>query len=137
MTLAGTRLMPAGRLGAGWLLVREAAAMAPPVTAVPGAVWDGRFALGPDATPPAGSTLGAVGAAAAGLRAASRLPAAVLATLPALWQDGCLVAVPHIHWPDAAACARVPLAWLPARPACGNAFLPPSRGCATMAGTLC
>ncbi len=136
-TLAGTRLLPAGRLGAGWLLVREAAAMAPPVAAEPGAVWDGRFALGADAQSPAGSRLGAVGAAAAGLRAASRLPAAVLATLPALWQDGRLIAVPHLLWPDAAACAHAPLAWLPARPACGNVFLPSSRGCATMAHTLC
>ncbi len=137
MTIAGTRLMPAGRLGGGWLLVREAAAMAPPVMAAPGAVWDGRFALGPEAAPSAGCMFGAVGAAAAGLRAASRLPAAVLATLPALWHDGRLVAVSHIPWPDAVACAPVPLAWQPARPACGNVFVPSSWGCATMAPTLC
>ena len=44
--LAGVRLLPAGRLGPGLLAVREPAAMAPPVPARAGAVWDGRFRLG-------------------------------------------------------------------------------------------
>src|SRR5579871_6424129 len=44
-TLAGARMMLARRTGPGWLLLREAAAMAAPVPAVPGAVWDGRFRL--------------------------------------------------------------------------------------------
>ena len=45
-TLAGARLLRAGRLGPGLLVVREAAAMAPPVRK-PGVVWDGRFAWVP------------------------------------------------------------------------------------------
>ena len=36
-TLAGVRFMPAGRLGDGWLVVREAAALAPPAPAISGA----------------------------------------------------------------------------------------------------
>ena len=46
-TLGGVRLLPAGRLGPGLLVVREAAAMAPPTAAVPGAMWDGRYRLDP------------------------------------------------------------------------------------------
>ncbi|MEJ0017677.1 MAG: hypothetical protein WDN25_14140 [Acetobacteraceae bacterium] len=73
-TLGGVRLMAAGRLGPGLLVVREAAAMAPPVAADAGIVWDGRFRLGADADVPAGATLGALGddagAAAAGFAAA-------------------------------------------------------------------
>ena len=60
-TLGGVRLLPAGRLGPGLLLVREIAAMAPPVPGFPGAVWDGRYRLARDATPPAGTTLGPLG----------------------------------------------------------------------------
>ncbi len=44
-TLAGVRLLPAGRLGRWIVGLREPAAMAPPVPAVAGAVWDGRFRL--------------------------------------------------------------------------------------------
>ena len=44
-TLAGVRLLPAGRLGDGMLVVREEAAIGPAVAASPGAVWDGRFRL--------------------------------------------------------------------------------------------
>ncbi len=93
-TLGGVRLLPAGRLGPGWLLVREAAAAAPPVAAEPGAVWDGRYRV--LAAPPA-STLGALGADAGGLRRRSILPRAVLETLPAFRQNGALIAVPHLH----------------------------------------
>ncbi len=123
-TLAGVRILPAGRAGrpGDWLLVREAAAMAPPVAARPGAVWDGRFRLGGD--PPPDATLGALGPEAAALR---RLrpdwPAALLATLPALRRDGRLVAVPPLLFPDAASCARFPVAFAPALPLSGAAFL--------------
>ena len=41
--LGGVRFMHAGRLGPGWLLVREEAAMAPTIPGVPGALWDRRF----------------------------------------------------------------------------------------------
>lgn len=126
-TLAGTRLVPAGKAGAPgeWLLVREPAAMAPPVAALPGARWDGRFRLSRRATPPPGWRLGALGAAASALRRSRPdWPAAVLQALPALWDGTRLAAVPELGYPDAAACAAVPLRFAPAVPLAGAAFLP-------------
>jgi tRNA(Ile)-lysidine synthase len=126
-TLAGVRLLPAGRAGSpgAWLLVREAAAMAPPVAAVPGAVWDGRFQLSRRARPLPGWHLGALAPAASGLR---RLrpdwPAAVLQALPALWEGPRLVAVPALGYPDAAACAALTLHFAPAVPLAGTQFQP-------------
>lgn len=126
-TLAGVRLLPASRAGApgAWLLVREAAAMAPPVPAVPGALWDGRFRLSPRAHPKPGWHLGALGQAASGLR---RLrpdwPAAVLRALPALWEGPRLAAVPALGYPDAAACAALGLRFAPAVPLAGAEFQP-------------
>ena len=96
-TLAGTRLLPAGRLGPGWLLVREAAALAGPVPARPGAVWDNRHRLLATAELPKGFEVGALGLARPP-GSPSRLPAAVLATLPAIRRGGDLVAVPHLGW---------------------------------------
>ncbi|MGA3401535.1 MAG: tRNA lysidine(34) synthetase TilS [Acetobacteraceae bacterium] len=147
-TLAGVRLLPAGRLGDGLLplgeaagkgplllvreaagkgpllLVREAAAMAPVVAARPGAVWDGRFRLAERAMPPEDATIGALGADAARLRRWSRLPSAVLQTLPALRRGNSLVAVPHLLYPDRATCDAVPVVFSPRRPAAGAPFLP-------------
>lgn len=123
-TLGGVRLLPAGRLGPGLLLVREAAAMAPPVTARPSAVWDGRYRLARDATPPAGATLGALGQDATRLRGHSPLPAAVLRTLPALRSGTALLAVPHLGFPDAATCARLRVLFAPPRAAAGAPFHP-------------
>ncbi len=125
-TLGGVRLLPAGRLGPGLLLVREAAAMAPPIPARPGAVWDGRFRLARDAAPPEGAMLGALGEDAARLRGRSALPAAVLRTLPALRAGAALRAVPHLDYPDAATCARARVLFAPSRPAAGAPFRPPS-----------
>ena len=42
-TVAGVRILPAGRLGDGMLIVREEAAIAAAVPACHGAIWDGRF----------------------------------------------------------------------------------------------
>ena len=84
-TLAGTRLMPAGRLGPGWLLLREAARVEAPVSALPGAVWDRRFRLcGPVSELPPGASIGALGRDAAGGDRRGGLPAAVLAVMPTL-----------------------------------------------------
>jgi tRNA(Ile)-lysidine synthase len=116
-TLAGVRLMWAGRLGTGWLLVREASAVAAAVPAVAGIVWDGRFRLLANAKLPAGITLGALGNDAARLRQASRFPAAVLRTLPALRRDGRLLAVPHLDYPDRKACQGIEVVFSPSRPA--------------------
>jgi tRNA(Ile)-lysidine synthase len=128
-TLGGVRLMAAGRLAPPgvWLMLREAAAMAPPVPARPGACWDGRFRLAADAGLPAGLAFGAVGAAAARLRRISHLPAAVLRTLPALWQDNVLVAVPLLLYPDAAWQARCGVAFAPRAPLAGAPFAPAAR----------
>ena len=118
-TLGGVRLLPAGRMGPGLLLVREEAAQARPVPARPGARWDGRFRLGENATPRAAAMLGALGSAAAGLRKHSHLPSAVLRSLPALRVADQLLAVPHLGYPDAAACRDWPLTFCPRRPAAG------------------
>jgi tRNA(Ile)-lysidine synthase len=131
-TVGGVRLLPAGRLGPGLLVVREAAAMAPPTAAIPGAIWDGRYRLADDATPPfcatpGALTLGALGAEARLFRRNSALPAAVLRTLPALRSGTTLLAVPHLHYPDAAACARFRVLFAPPRPAAGAAFRPSGR----------
>jgi tRNA(Ile)-lysidine synthase len=121
-TLAGVRLVPAGRFGPGLLVIRETAAMAPPVPAVPDAVWDGRFQLSRSATVPSGAPLGALGDDAPRFRNRDGLPSAVLRTLPALRHDGMLVAVPHLLYPDPAACDRVRITFSPPRPACGAPF---------------
>lgn len=84
-TVAGTRLMPAGRLGPGWLLLREAARLGPPVAAAPDALWDGRFRLrAPVEAMPPGCVIDAVGADAAAGRTRTGLPSAVLAVMPTL-----------------------------------------------------
>ena len=57
------RILPAGRLGNGWLLVREPAALAAPIPARAGALWDERFILAGPATPD--QIFGALGADAA------------------------------------------------------------------------
>jgi tRNA(Ile)-lysidine synthase len=123
-TLGGVRLLPAGRLGPGLLAVREAAAMAPPLPAEPGACWDGRFRLATSRRPPAGATLGAVGADSRLVRRASNLPSIVLQTLPALRVGGALHAVPHIGWPDPAVCASTTLLFAPPVPAAPAPFVP-------------
>ena len=93
-TLGGARLLRAGQL---LLAIREATAMAPPVPARAGAVWDGRFRLeGPGA---AGYEIGALGPGSApGARPArpSWLPSAAWQALPAVRRDGMLVAVPGV-----------------------------------------
>ena len=81
-TLGGVRILPAGRLGPGWLLAREPAACAGPVAALPGARWDGRFTL--IAAPGPGMTLGALGVDTEQYRKISDLPAIVLRGMAAL-----------------------------------------------------
>jgi len=85
-TLGGVRIVPAGRLGAGWLLCREPAACAPPVAARAGVIWDQRFRL--DMAPMAGSRFGALGADAARFRKFNGLPTLVLRTMPCLRGPG-------------------------------------------------
>ncbi len=120
-TLHGARVLPAGRLGPGWLLGREAAAMEPAVSL--DRYWDGRFQAAPGRDTMHGVTLGPLGPDAAQLRRCSALPSALLQTLPTLRRNGAIVAVPHLCYPDAAAC-RSALVWFrPARPIAPAAFV--------------
>ncbi len=107
----------------GWLIAREPAAIAEVVEAVPGAVWDGRFRLLPNAAPPPGARLGALGDDAARLRDRSPLPAVVLRGLPAIRRDHALFAVPHLVYPSLDRCERVPIAFCPGHPAAGEPFI--------------
>jgi tRNA(Ile)-lysidine synthase len=122
-TLGGVLLLAAGRMGEGWLLVREAAAMQDPIEARPGALWDGRFRLPAGVAVSGGTTIGAVGTDAAMLRSRTKLPAAVLATLPALRRQGALVAVPHICYSVSSTCVPPPLVFAPARAVAPAPFL--------------
>ncbi|WP_428375871.1 tRNA lysidine(34) synthetase TilS [Lichenicoccus sp.] len=108
-TLGGARLLPAGRLGPGWLLVREANAMQPPVAAADGVLWDGRFRLhAPGVTLPPGARVGAARGRRTAEPSEARLPAVVLAAMPCLYDDaGAAIALPggagFAFEPDAAA----------------------------------
>lgn len=117
-TLHGVLIRPAGRLGPGTLLAREPAAVVPPIEACDDAVWDGRFRVRGAS---AGLTLGALGADATALRGRSRLPAVILATLPALRRGAALVAVPHLAFPDREACRSVVVEMWPGRQAAPSA----------------
>jgi tRNA(Ile)-lysidine synthase len=106
-TLGGVRIVPAGRLGVGWLLVREPRAVQSPVQVCCGAVWDGRFRLvgGPSDEFSHDSasnhlTIGALGADAARFRNQDGLPALVLHGLPALRLAEAVVAIPHVGFGD-------------------------------------
>ncbi len=96
-TLAGTRLLRAGRLGPGWLLLREAAAAASAIPARQGALWDRRYRLHAPAPMPDGFEVSALGPERPP-GTVSPLPASVLAPLPAIRRRGALLAVPHLGW---------------------------------------
>ena len=118
-TLAGVRII---RHDGKFVLLREQSAIAPPVPAEQNTVWDQRFRvlepghLSPDAT------IGVLGTDAARLRDLSDLPAAILATLPAIRSGTDLPHVPflpanHLN-PDTGAVLR----FNPPRPAAGALF---------------
>jgi tRNA(Ile)-lysidine synthase len=119
--VAGLRILPAGRLGPGWLLVREASAMAAGVPATPGAIWDRRFTLAATQVPN-GLSLGALGDDAARLRRHAPHPACVMQTLPALRLNGRLAAVPSIGYCEIAETAGISVVFSPANPVCGAPF---------------
>lgn len=81
-TLGGVRLLPAGRLGGRWLLVREPALCAPPARACVNERWDERFTLLHTVAGAVG--WGAVGADAHLFRKTSGLPSVVLQGLAGL-----------------------------------------------------
>jgi len=120
-TLAGCRIAP---FGGGILFCREAARMEPPVALPPGAelVWDGRFRLRVAEDAPHGLVLGALGVT--GWRKVQSLakpapmpvlPAAVRATLPTLYVDDLISAVPHLGYNRHSTAARA-LRWIVAAP---------------------
>ncbi len=107
-TLAGVWLRPAR--GGGWVLLREPAAMASPVPALRGAIWDGRFRLVGEGA--AGHWLGALGREGVALRTA--LPSSLRAALPVIRDaQGRLAAVPGLDYPSALACRPFALAFAP------------------------
>jgi tRNA(Ile)-lysidine synthase len=97
-TLGGVRIMPAGRLADGWLVLREEAAIAAPVAATPGAVWDNRFRLIIRRGSLDGATIGKLGDDAARVRRLSKLPSAVLRTLPAIRFGKVVASVPQLGY---------------------------------------
>jgi tRNA(Ile)-lysidine synthase len=121
--LGGALLRPAGRLGPGFLICREPAAVAAAVSAKAGVVWDGRFRR-PEIEPDLpGETIGPLGSDARSFRHISDLPAVVLETLPA-YRGGCgdIMAVPALNWPDLHSVAGRRLLSHPRHPASGGAF---------------
>ncbi|MBV9813001.1 MAG: tRNA lysidine(34) synthetase TilS [Acetobacteraceae bacterium] len=122
-TVGGAEIRSGGRWAPdAWLLLREAAAMAPPVPAEDGAEWDGRYRLRGSLC---GGTLGALGPDARRLRDCTALPAAVLATLPAIRRGATLLAVPGVtSSPDG-----LEVTWCPTRPAACAPFLPLATRC--------
>ncbi len=121
LTIAGVRMQDAGRRGPGWLLTREAAALAAPVAAQPGVVWDHRFRVAASA---AGSMVGALGDTASAFRAVSALPFAVLRTLPAFRYKSALSDVPFLNYHARTASEEAGVLRHAGLPAAGAPFLP-------------
>jgi tRNA(Ile)-lysidine synthase len=123
--LGGLRLVAVGEaLGGGFLLMREAAAIGPPVAAKAGAVWDNRFRRPAGAAALPGEQIEALGARAAAFRDFSDLPAAALATLPAFVRGNDPVAVPALGWPNPAILVARRLVFSPPQPIAGSGFIP-------------
>ena len=122
-TVAGVRIMPAGRFGDGLLIVREEAAVMGPVTVARETIWDRRFRVSVTGQPPR-ATVGKLGADAARFRRLSDLPSAVLRTLPAARVGNLLVAVPHLRYATDGYGAGIRIWFAPARPVAGAAFVP-------------
>ena len=128
MTLAGVRIARAGRLGgregASLLIMREEAAVQAPVEARADTVWDNRFRLRADRTPPAGGTIGKLAGDAVRFRGVSDLPASVLRTLPALRFGKVLAAVPHLGYVDTEHNLKMMVIFSSPKPAAGACFRP-------------
>ena len=120
-TLAGVRFAAAGT---ALLVLREEAAMEPPVPALPGRRWDNRMRLVSGIDLPAGAMIGALGNEAAGFRKRSHLPSVVLRTLPAVRHGDRLLAVPHLGYACEPGLADAAFRFEPAKPAAGAPFRP-------------
>ena len=121
-TVAGVRIMPAGRFGDGLLVVREEAAVMQAVAIARDATWDRRFRVTAPGDKPA-TTVGKLGADAARFRRLSDLPSAVLRTLPAVRVGNSLVAVPHLRYATDGHGTAIRIWFAPARPVAGAAFV--------------
>ncbi len=127
-TLHGVRIMAGGRLGHGWLVAREESAVQGPVAAMADLVWDRRFAVSiPDGEPWEGS-IGKLGDDAAGFRRLSRLPSAVLRTLPALRIGKKVAAVPHLRYEDGLNNLTMTVTFTPPNPLDSLVFVPQAGG---------
>jgi len=114
-TLGGVRIMNAGRLGKGWLLVREYAACGPPVTVNSGSTWDRRYRIVEDGQE---GICGAVGADTSLFRDVSNMPAAILKVLPCIRMPNASHVKPRVA--KAIFVPPLPMAQLPFRgPASG------------------
>jgi tRNA(Ile)-lysidine synthase len=123
-TIAGVRILPAGRLGPGWLIVREEASIAGPIDALPGAVWDNRFRLIVHGGTLTGAAIGRLGADAARFRACSDLPSVILRTLPAIRIGKVVAAVPHLRYDIFEDDVRIAMSFVPPRYVASSCFVP-------------
>jgi hypothetical protein len=97
------------------LALREAARAARPLVLAPGmsAVWDHRFFASLPVNAPGPVTIGGLGATGVAVLGRTSiepdnpLPRLVYPTLPAIWDEEELIAVPHLSW------YRVPAGSLP------------------------
>ena len=126
-TLGGCRFVPwRGQL----LALRETARAAPSLTLAPGetGLWDRRFMADMSAAAPGLATIGALGTAGvAALRSQpieddNPLPRLVYPTLPAIWDERGLVAVPHLSWRRATAACVPALTFRPVVSLTGAGF---------------
>jgi len=127
-TVAGVRILPAGRYGRGWLIVREEAAVMAPMaaplnTAYFDMIWDNRFRLTARHALPNGATIGKLGDDAARFRGVSDLPSVVLRTLPAVRIGNFLAAVPHLVYACCSDDAKMTVLFSPPHPASGPGFV--------------
>ncbi len=143
-TLAGCRILPwRGAL----LICREAQAIEDEMPLAPGLPvrWDGRFQLALNGRSPTLTVraLGRAGTGAPGADSSRALPAPVLPSLPSLWHDQQLVAVPHlgIVLPSLERRATIAVRFNPACPLAGAPFHAegsrPSRSLLRPAENLC
>jgi tRNA(Ile)-lysidine synthase len=123
-SLAGVRIVKAGRFGEGLLIVREEAAVMGPVAAYADTSWDNRFRLVGDQRFPAGATIGKLGDDAARFRRVTNLPSVVLRTLPAVRLGNLLASVPHLGYARSGDDGRMIVLFAPPRPASGARFVP-------------
>jgi tRNA(Ile)-lysidine synthase len=109
-TLGGCRIIPAAKpvTGGLCLVLREAAAIAAqPQRLMPGkeSLWDRRFRVRLDTESEGGEVMALGRSGLAQLRdreGLAPLPACVRPTLPSLWRQGKLAAVPHLGFADPA-----------------------------------